>query len=96
MNLNPELQAKFDETISRIVKEQNLTIEALTEEQVISVFKQAILSGDFQKNVYYDGNLTSQSVIYIPYLEVERLRSENEKMKKVIEELKETLNVMFV
>mgnify|MGYP001591209675 FL=1 len=54
-----------------LVRKHQLAVETLTEQQLAEAIRQAIASGDFMRNVVVDGR---QSVIYIPWREVERLR----------------------
>ena len=55
-----------------LVRKHQLAVETLTEQQLAEAIRQAIASGDFMRNVVTDGR---QSVIYIPWREVEYLRS---------------------
>lgn len=55
-----------------LVRKHQLAVETLTEHQLAEAIRQAIASGDFIRNVVVDGR---QSVTYIPWLEVDRLRS---------------------
>ena len=54
-----------------LVRKHQLAVETLTEQQLAEAIRQAIASGDFMRNVVVDGR---QSVIYIPWREVEQLR----------------------
>lgn len=58
----------FDE----LVRKHQLAVETLTEQQLAEAIRQAIASGDFVRHVSMDGR---QSVSYIPWREVEWLRS---------------------
>ena len=55
-----------------LVRKHQLAVETLTEQQLAEAIRQAIASGDFVRNVVANGR---QAVIYIPWREVERLRS---------------------
>ena len=55
-----------------LVRKHQLAVETLTEQQLAEAMRQAIASGDFMRNVVTDGR---QAVIYIPWREVEHLRS---------------------
>lgn len=68
-----ELQKSLDAAVSRAVTEYNIAIEGLTKRQVCEVFKQAIASGDFTRNVCVDK--AGQSVSYVPFREKERLET---------------------
>lgn len=70
MNLVAESQ--IAQTLTRLVRESNLAVEILTEEQLVEAIRQAIAAGDFQRNVTSDGR---QSVVYLPWREVERLQT---------------------
>lgn len=55
-----------------LIRKHNLAVEALTEQQLAEAIRQAIAAGDFMRHVVTDGR---QAVTYIPWREVERLRS---------------------
>ena len=55
-----------------LVHKYRLAVETLTEQQLAEAIRQAIASGDFMRNVTTDGR---QAVIYIPWREVESLRT---------------------
>lgn len=55
-----------------LVRKHQLAVETLTEQQLAEAIRQAIASGDFARNVTTDGR---QAVIYIPWREVESLRT---------------------
>lgn len=55
-----------------LVRKHQLAVETLTEQQLAEAIRQAIASGDFMRNVTNDGR---QAVIYIPWREVESLRT---------------------
>lgn len=55
-----------------LVRKHHLAVEALTEQQLAEAIRQAIASGEFMRNVVVDGR---QSVTYLPWREVEELRS---------------------
>ena len=63
----------------QLVRQHNLAVETLTEQQLAEVIRQAIASGDIMRNVVVDRSDPmmdgEQSVTYIPFREVERLRS---------------------
>lgn len=67
-NPNDQILAAVDE----LVRKHNLAVDALTEQQLAEAIRQAIASGEFMRNVVVDGR---QSVTYIPWREVEELRS---------------------
>jgi len=57
-----------------LVRKHNLAIEALTQQQLADVIRQAIASGDIMRHVSHDG--AAQAVTYIPRREIERLRAQ--------------------
>ena len=58
--------------IEDFVRKHQLAVESLTEIQLAEAIRQALLSGDFMRNVLHDGS--KQAVVYIPFREVEELR----------------------
>lgn len=68
-----QLKAKADAAIERIVKENNLAIEALTEKQIVELLKQLFASGDIIRQTVIGTG--AQGVIYIPFAEQEVLKS---------------------
>ena len=56
------------------VREHNLAVEDLTEQQLAEALRQAITAGDFQRCVMNEGGTHKQAVTYLPYREVSRLR----------------------
>ena len=55
------------------VRKHHLAVETLTEQQLAEAIRQAIAAGDFMRNVVRDGS--AQSVTYLPWREVEHLRT---------------------
>lgn len=80
--MTDELQRTFDAAINRAVKQHNIAIDFLTEQQVCEVFKQAIASGDITRNVLVDNG--AQSVSYVPFREKERLEREIKELRAEI------------
>jgi len=78
--------AKFDEAISRVVREQNIAIEGLTEKQIGEAFKQAVLAGDFQRYVMSDGPVSEvrQQVIYVPFYQLDRVRRDYDELLNAV------------
>lgn len=66
--------------IADVVREHALAIESLTEQQVAEALRQAILAGDFQRNLQIEGSTSRQSVLYIPYREVTQLRAKYDEL----------------
>ena len=56
-----------------LVRKHHLAVDALTEQQLAEVIRQAIASGDLIRNVIQDGS--AQSVTYIPWREVDKWRT---------------------
>lgn len=73
-----------DEIIVQIIRKNMLAIEELTESQFVEALKQAIASGDFQRYVTRD---SAQRVIYIPFQETTRLRTENQKLREFVDKI---------
>ena len=63
---------KSGDAFGELVRKHQLAVETLTEQQLAEAIRQAIASGDFMRNVTTDGR---QAVIYIPWREVESLRT---------------------
>ena len=76
-----ELRAKADAAIERIVRENSLAIEALTEKQIVELLKQVFASGDIIRNVVVGSN--AQQVIYVPGAEVDRLRGQVDAVRRL-------------
>ena len=66
----PKIRAT--DLFGELVRKHQLAVETLTEQQLAEAIRQAIASGDFMRNVVSDGR---QAVIYIPWREVENLRT---------------------
>lgn len=66
-----------EEFFREFIRKHQLAVEALTETQLAEAIRQAIFSGDFMRNVVVGLPATShsQSVVYVPYRELDRLRS---------------------
>lgn len=82
----------IEKRVFDIMREYHISaIEHLTCEQTANAIAQAIAAGDFQRHIMVDSgdsSLLHQSVVYIPYREVERLKSEVEELKRMIIEMK--------
>lgn len=72
----------FNKAIARIVRENNLRIEQLTEAQCTQAIIQAFQSGDFQRLVRH-GDF-AQQVVYLPFAEREALKAEIQSLKQLI------------
>lgn len=73
-----------NEMLTQLVRKNMLAIEEFTEAQFVEALKQAIASGDFQRYVTRD---SAQRVIYIPFQETTRLRTENQKLREALERI---------
>lgn len=62
-----------DNFFVEFVRKHQLAVESLTEQQVADAICQMIRSGDFMRNLVSDGS--AQSVTYVPFREVERLKA---------------------
>lgn len=61
-----------DSVFLDLVRKHRLAVETLTEQQLAEAIQQAIASGDFMRHVVADES--AQSVVYLPWSGVERLR----------------------
>ena len=66
------MSSAYIELFGELVSKHQLAVEVLTEQQLAEAIRQAIASGDFMRNVATDGR---QAVTYIPWREVDHLRS---------------------
>lgn len=72
----PEIKAmheQFRVATEKLVREHQIAIEGLTEQQLVSALKQAIQCGDFQRLVV--GTSDAQQVIYVPYVREQELEA---------------------
>ena len=73
-----QLEAK----IAALIREHSIGIEALTEKQMAEALKQAVLAGDFERNVRVtDGG---QAVVYLPGLGMDRMRAEIVRLRELL------------
>lgn len=75
---------RLTESISAAVKKHAIAIKDLTEAQTCEAFKQAILANDFKRFVTTDGK---QQVIYAPYMGMDELRRENERLRELLSDI---------
>jgi phytoene/squalene synthetase len=66
--MNTELQNQLLE----FVREHQIAHDQFTERQMAELIRQMLASGDIIRNVRTDG---AQNVIYVPYADMERMRS---------------------
>lgn len=85
---NQAFSDQFYAKLKELVRANNLAAEALTEEQLVEAIRQAILAGDFQRNVSEYG----QQVVYIPYREVERLKAKLSILERDMERIADLAN----
>jgi hypothetical protein len=74
----------YDEAIEALVKRNVLATEELTERQLAVVIRQALESGDLVRYVQVGGG---QQVVYIPFAEVEGLKSRVRYLEGELEKL---------
>lgn len=78
---------QFEAMMIDVIRKRQIACKELDEMQIAEAFKQALQAGDFQKLVmvgtFPDG---AQSIIYIPFQQVERLTSEVERLRKLLDE----------
>jgi len=61
-------------TVTEFVHKHTLAVESLTDLQLAEAIRQALVAGDFQRNVLIEDSTHKQSVLYLPYREVSRLK----------------------
>ena len=71
-----------DAAVVEFVRKQQLACEQLTEDQLADAIRQALVSGDFVRFVNRSGD--AQSVVYIPFAEVLRLRSDIALLEEIL------------
>lgn len=83
-----------EKTISDLIAENNLKIEALTKKQFASALIQAIACGDFQRLITKEPG--SQLVTYEPYRAKYYLDELVKELKMQVEELQEENNALKI
>lgn len=78
-------QEAIQQACEKLVVEFGIQDERLLQSQIADALRQAIAAGDFERHVYHQGS--QSDVIYVPFSGVDRLRSENRKLKERILEL---------
>lgn len=90
-----DLNPHFTDQIRRLAKKHALAVEQLSESQLVEIIKQQIASGDIMKHIHYgwndQGSGHKQSMIYIPYQGVEKLKAENAELKRKLEAVREAV-----
>lgn len=72
---------RLTEAVNKLAYKYKLASEQLDEKQIAEAIRQAMLSGDFTKLVCGD----KQAIRYLPYQGVEDLRSENQRLKNLLD-----------
>ncbi len=88
--MNLKYYKAIEELCDEVRTKHHLANEALTREQLIKAFSQALICGDFQRLVTVDGS-KQQVVIYIPYRGIEQLREEVANLKETLSKIRELL-----
>lgn len=84
----------YQSKIKAFIHARQLAVDSLTEDQLAEAFRQALASGDFQRNLRVDNG--AQSVNYIPFREIESYRSGLERAKVVaFDGLSQTVTLYF-
>lgn len=83
---------QISDACERLVKAYNIATEELTGKQIAEALEQALLAGDFKRLVEVTNN--GQTVIYVPYMGVNELRAENERLKQEIIDLENTIETL--
>ena len=81
---------EINAAIERLAHTHQLAIEDLTESQIADAIKQAILSGDFQRNI----SANSQSVTYTPYRKLKDAERERDEALMALKCIDEAILVM--
>lgn len=84
------MQETFERALIRVVQENAIAIEGLTEKQVVQVLKQAIAAGDIQRLMTISGD--QQSVLYLPFAEIEKVRNERLRLKEALQIISSALD----
>jgi hypothetical protein len=85
-------QTRYDEFLKDVIRRHQIAVEQLTEQQFVEALKQAIASGDFQRHVRIDDiREPAQSVVYVPYRDIEALKTELANLKKACERARKIL-----
>lgn len=83
-NLTNELNEKLKEETKKIITNYKIAHEKFDERQLAEALRQALLAGDFTKYIR-EGDF-AQQIVYLPYQEVDRLRSENYRLRELLKE----------
>lgn len=81
--------AQLEAACKRVIRERQIAIEQLTGDQIADALKQAILCGDFQRNVLAGSD--QQSVVYLPGRGMDELRAKCDKLEDQLSRIKEIL-----
>lgn len=93
MEFRSEASNALNNSIIEFIKNFNIKVEELTQEQTAQALKQAIAAGDFQVMIVKsdDGFSRTQAVTYIPFRDVERLKAKIAELEARIELIQPTL-----
>lgn len=81
LTLEPHVQEQIRKLTDADYNQHRAAVEQLTRKQFSEAFTQAIASGDFLRHVRVDNN--AQAVTYIPYRELELIRTENDTLRRL-------------
>lgn len=88
MTTTPKFQLQLDEKITALMLQHHLASEAFEEEQLAEAIREALLAGDFVKQVVVGGLEHRQRIIYLPgerahqlAMRVHDLEMENEALR---------------
>lgn len=76
-------QEQFEAHTIALLRKHQIATEELTETQLAEALRQALASGDFMRYVRFSDS--AQVVVYIPFTQVERLRTEVARLKQLLE-----------
>jgi hypothetical protein len=77
---------QITDAIRTLIEEKNIAVDSLTRDQLAEALLQALACGDFVRNVRVDTE--AQQVVYVPFREVESLRSQVHMMHCVLENVR--------
>lgn len=91
-----EFHALADKHVADLVRKHALAIENLTEQQLVTVLRQLIASGDIQRHVSSQSSITKhdQQVMYVPYAREQQLETEIARLKEALQNLSNACSQM--
>ena len=84
---------EINAAIEKLAFKHQLAVEHLTESQLANAIKQAILCGDFQRQISTD---SQQSVTYAPFRKLKDVERERDEARELAEAYKEYAQVLGV